>query len=197
MTDYRINLKIRNARLLRAIESKGYQPGAKFAALVGISYSSHLLPYLNLTRAPFDADGNLRPCAEKLCVFFNAMPSELWTDEQCIPLAHNTGEVELTAESVYQLRMPDSRIDPSLAVEREQATAAVETLLATLPKREADILRLRFGIDGEVHTLRAIGKKLKINAERVRHLEQRALQRLRRSPGEVRTIVLSQLDVEG
>ena len=68
MSDYRLQFKVRNARLLRAIEARGQRPGQKFADLVGIGYQSQLLPYLNLTRSPFDEDGNLRPCAEKLCV---------------------------------------------------------------------------------------------------------------------------------
>ena len=36
MTDYRVQIKVRNARLLRAIEKAGHQPGPIFAREVGI-----------------------------------------------------------------------------------------------------------------------------------------------------------------
>lgn len=180
MSDYRLQFKVRNARLLRAIEARGHRPGQKFADLVGISYQAQLLPYLNLTRSPFDEEGNLRPCAEKLCVFFHCFPEDLWSPEQCEPLEWNSAEVELTAASVHQLCAPDSRVDPSLGLEYAQAAHAVEAMLATLPERQAEVLRLRFGIGGEPLTLAETGKRLRLSRERVRCLEQRALQNLRR-----------------
>ena len=39
MSDNRVRISVRNARLLRAIERAGHRPGAPFAAAVGISYS--------------------------------------------------------------------------------------------------------------------------------------------------------------
>jgi RNA polymerase primary sigma factor len=45
--------------------------------------------------------------------------------------------------------------------------------------REARILKLRFGIGtGEPMTLKAIGKRFGLTRERVRQMEQRALERL-------------------
>ena len=43
MSDYRVRISVRNARLLRAIERAGHRPGAPFAAAVGISYYGALL----------------------------------------------------------------------------------------------------------------------------------------------------------
>src|SRR5487761_1894689 len=74
MGDYRIRITVRNARLLRAIEAAGYRPGTRFAAEAGISYGGDLLPYLNLTRSPLDADGHLRDSAWALCEFLRATP---------------------------------------------------------------------------------------------------------------------------
>ncbi|RYU61310.1 sigma-70 family RNA polymerase sigma factor [Methylolobus aquaticus] len=188
MSDYRLKCQVRNARLLRAIEGAGHRPGQKFADLVGLSYTGQLLPYVNLTRAPFDDDGNLRPCAEKLCVFFQCFPADLWSPEQCEPLVRNTAEVELTAAAVFQLCAPDPQVDPTLALEREQAREAVEALLATLPERQAAVLRLRFGFDGEALTLGETGQRLQLSRERVRTLEWRALRELQRRHSPARAI---------
>jgi RNA polymerase primary sigma factor len=57
---------------------------------------------------------------------------------------------------------------------------ALEELIDTLDPREARILRLRFGFqDGFAYTLEEVGDKFGLTRERVRQIEQRALQRLR------------------
>jgi RNA polymerase primary sigma factor len=56
-------------------------------------------------------------------------------------------------------------------------------LLATLTPREAKILRLRFGIgEKDAQTLEEVGKQFALTRERIRQIEARALQKLRR-PG--------------
>jgi len=132
MTDYRVQIKVRNARLLRAIEQACHQPGQIFAGEVGISYTGHLLPYLNLKRTPFDENGDLRPCAEKLCVFLNCLPDELWSEEQRYPLVTNAAEIELSAASVNELlASPSSCTDPLSLLEKQQAAQAVQPKRST------------------------------------------------------------------
>ena len=53
-------------------------------------------------------------------------------------------------------------------------------ILEKLPPREARILQLRYGLlDGEVHTLNEVGRKMGVTRERVRQIEAQALRRLR------------------
>ncbi|MBC7188847.1 hypothetical protein H5U35_01345, partial [Candidatus Aerophobetes bacterium] len=48
-------------------------------------------------------------------------------------------------------------------------------------KRELDILRLRFGLDEEkVCSLRELGKKYGVSRERIRQIQEKALQKLRK-----------------
>ena len=180
MTDYRIQIKVRNARLLRAIERAGHQPGQIFAREVGISYTGHLLPYLNLKRTPFDENGDLRPCAEMLCVFLNRLPDELWSEEQRYPLVTNAAEIELSAASVHELlASPSDCADPLSLLEKKQAAQAVDALLDTLTPREAEVLRLRHGIDGEPMNLEEMAKAKGCSRERIRQIEAKALRKLR------------------
>lgn len=67
--------------------------------------------------------------------------------------------------------------DEQLSADHEQAR--LQQLLASLDPREAEVLRLRFGIDVEAPlTLREIGERLGVSRERVRQLETRALRKL-------------------
>jgi len=57
---------------------------------------------------------------------------------------------------------------------------ALERMLASIDEREARVLSLRFGLDGDgPMTLRQAGKVLGLSRERVRQLEKRALKKLK------------------
>ena len=58
----------------------------------------------------------------------------------------------------------------------------VQELLATLSEKEQKVLRLRYGLeDGNVHTLEETGQVLGVTRERIRQLESRALEKLRKT----------------
>ena len=65
---------------------------------------------------------------------------------------------------------------------RESFNMALADALSDLPDRERRVLELRFGLeDDHPKTLREIGDSMKLSRERVRQIESRALNRLRRS----------------
>jgi len=65
---------------------------------------------------------------------------------------------------------------------RESFMRALGDALADLPERERRVLELRFGLrDDQPKTLREIGEILDLSRERVRQIESRALNKLRRS----------------
>jgi RNA polymerase primary sigma factor len=55
----------------------------------------------------------------------------------------------------------------------------VDEMLKHLSKREEQILRMRFGFNGETRTLEDIGKEIGLSRERVRQIEKRAKARLK------------------
>ncbi len=65
---------------------------------------------------------------------------------------------------------------------RESFNTAISDALSELPARERKVLELRFGInDDQPKTLREIGEIMDLSRERVRQIESRALNKLRRS----------------
>ena len=68
---------------------------------------------------------------------------------------------------------------PDAAVGSRMESAALHGLLGTMGRREATILRMRFGLyDGEQKTLSEVGRRLRITRERVRQIEKAALEKL-------------------
>jgi len=57
---------------------------------------------------------------------------------------------------------------------------SVEDVVASLPVREQEVLRMRYGLDdGEIRTLEEVGKAFKLTRERIRQIEAKALRKLR------------------
>jgi RNA polymerase sigma factor (sigma-70 family) len=78
----------------------------------------------------------------------------------------------------------DLLADPLAEDEYERVLGRIEIeelagLLSGLSVREREILRARNGLDGPEQSLREVGARLGLSAERVRQLEQRALGKLR------------------
>jgi RNA polymerase primary sigma factor len=65
-----------------------------------------------------------------------------------------------------------------------------ESLLETLSPREAKILRLRFGLgeQGE-HTLEEVGERFVVTRERIRQIEAKALDRLKRRAQDLKSFL--------
>ena len=72
---------------------------------------------------------------------------------------------------------PDA-LDPSEEAGDVMRRLAVRTALYELPERERRLLELRFGFEGEQHTLDAIAREFGVSRERARQLERQALGRL-------------------
>ncbi len=75
---------------------------------------------------------------------------------------------------------------PAIEVATHLLHEQLQQSLDKLPPREAQILRLRYGLaDGRVYTLEEVGQTIGVTRERVRQLEAQALNRLRQSSAHV------------
>jgi RNA polymerase primary sigma factor len=70
---------------------------------------------------------------------------------------------------------------PDIRVAQDNLTSEVEKVLSSLRPRERDVLKLRFGLmDGNKRTLEEIGQLFGVSRERVRQIETRAINKLRK-----------------
>ncbi len=79
--------------------------------------------------------------------------------------------------------VPDESVkSPEEHMNAQYRREEVEELLKELPEREQEILRMRFGLDGQdPQTLEEVGKKYGVTKERVRQLENKAIRNLARN----------------
>jgi RNA polymerase primary sigma factor len=75
----------------------------------------------------------------------------------------------------------ENATSPFENVRERNLKSDLNRMINSLDKREADILRMRFGLDGHDElTLEEVGKKFKVTRERVRQLQNLALQKIRK-----------------
>ncbi len=99
----------------------------------------------------------------------------------------NAAEIRLDApigdsedSQLVERFITEEAAEPEVEVESRLLTETITDALSTLEARDAKVLRLYFGLEGErEHTLEEIGNMLGVTRERIRQLRDRALRRLR------------------
>jgi len=82
--------------------------------------------------------------------------------------------------SLLDVLANDSEETPDQSLMTDSLRREVQRALSTLTQREADVITLYFGLNGEhVLTLEEIGEKFNLTRERVRQIKEKAIRRLR------------------
>ncbi|MDC0584537.1 RNA polymerase sigma factor RpoD/SigA [Bacteroidales bacterium] len=82
--------------------------------------------------------------------------------------------------TMYDVMSNNDVPSPDNELERDSLSTEIERTLSTLSDREADIVRLYFGLNGfQPHTLEEIGEELSLTRERVRQIKEKSIKRLK------------------
>lgn len=179
MSDYNLQVKVRNARILRAMRKLGMETAADLSRASGVSQSilGHLL---NLKLAPRrEKNGEWRQAALAVADALCCEPDDLWTvEQQWMALDRNVVEREVASADVRAMLATDA-LDPSRLLEGLQAAQQCRGMLDTLSPRERQVISAYYGIGCDEQTFGEIGDAHDVSSERVRQIEIRALQKLR------------------
>lgn len=128
------------------------------------------------------------PSIEELAVGMETTPDKI---ENLLEIARRPVSLETPIDEegdstfgdfVEDVNSPAPADEVATHLLHEQLTTALDRL----PPREAQILRLRYGLeDGRVYTLEEVGQEIGVTRERVRQLEAQALNRLRQSSAHI------------
>ena len=110
---------------------------------------------------------------------------ELEKVQTVMDMAQATTSLDLAVDDDGETTMGDLIADSSVEnpyqnMVKEANTQIVEAVLATLSNKEADILRMRFGIGADKPmTLEEVGQHYGVTRERIRQVENKAIRKLR------------------
>lgn len=148
-------------------------------------------------RLPIKQAGKLYKIGEKYQELRQARGREPTTDELAKALGQTAEEIDTIlrvyrnhlsldapvteGEDTRYLDLLESKDMPSVeeGMVRSSLSRDVAALLEELSPREREILRMRFGFEGDPMTLEEIGKKVGLSRERIRQIETKAKRRLR------------------
>jgi RNA polymerase primary sigma factor len=84
--------------------------------------------------------------------------------------------------TMYDVLLTEDSPSPDRELLNESLRKEIERALATLTYREANIVKLYFGLNGKhPHTLEEIGETFNLTRERVRQIKEKAIKRLKNS----------------
>ncbi len=110
------------------------------------------------------------------------LPEHNWdvVRETVLSNSQPTHSMNEDASSVFSDMLEDPRSrSPQEEIFANMELARLEELLSVIDEREASILKMRYGLGtGVPMTLKSIGQKFGLTRERVRQMEQQALQKL-------------------
>lgn len=158
--------------------------GAEVSCEIGIQ-NSQFLNLLNLKESPHSSRSKSRytPSAERIAKHFKMLEEDLFPDSlyslglpSVIEREYDSQEVSLQLAGSMHSMLPS----PQDVAESGEMIRDIQKALLMLRTRVARVIRMRFGIDGEVpHTLEEVAKELRITKERVRQIEMGGLRCLR------------------
>lgn len=179
--DYLLRIKILNNRIFRLMKQKNIHTVSELSRQTGIGVSA-LADLLNMRVSPFSAgEIDWRPSVLKLSEFLGILPEEMFNHQQLTePLPTNKAERSINLDKVTKmLNTQQQEYLPDLDIEREERDKLLYEVLETLTPRERVILELRFGLKGDPCTLEEVGKAFKVDKERIRQIEAKALRKMR------------------
>jgi len=190
-----------NVGLMQAVDKFEYRKGYKFSTYavwwIRQSITRAIANYGGVIRLPvhiIESNKELRRASAKAARKLSRAPT---VDEIA-------NQMQVRSEKVQQLlQMPrhpvsletpigtedsyladfikdEKAVSPENEAEQSELLDRIDDVLGSLSEREAQVIRLRFGIeDGYAHTLDQIGRTFGVSRERIRQIEERALNKLR------------------
>ncbi len=136
---------------------------------------------INKAYSKFEQEHERKPSPEELADSMD-MPADKVSDTLRVSGRHVSVDapfVDGEDNSLLDVLVNNDSPNADRVLIMESLTREIHRALATLTEREADIIRLFFGIGCQEMTLEEIGERFGLTRERVRQIKEKAIRRLR------------------
>ncbi|MBL7917483.1 MAG: sigma-70 family RNA polymerase sigma factor [Bacteroidia bacterium] len=138
---------------------------------------------INKTFSKLEQDLEREPSYDEISELMDLLPDDI-QDIMRNSGRHMSMDAPLTvgedAGNMYDLLENDTALKPDRTLMSESLKQEIDRALSTLTGREADVVKLFFGLSGtHAHTLEEIGEKFDLTRERVRQIKEKAVRRLK------------------
>lgn len=179
--DFSVTIRVRNNKLLKAIQLGGYVSISSFAKACGLTPTT-VGAYLNLKKAAMfnrgPKSGKFKDSVTKMADCLGLSPFELFPFKFLEgALGSNTVEREFDEDQIQYLMNPENS-NPEILMITEERNNAIKEILHTLTPREERIIRLRFGIGEDEHTLEEIAQTMNITRSRVAQIADTGIRKI-------------------
>ncbi|MCT4672780.1 MAG: sigma-70 family RNA polymerase sigma factor [Prolixibacteraceae bacterium] len=136
---------------------------------------------INKAFSKFEQEHERKPSPEELAETLD-LPADKVSDTLRVSGRHVSVDapfVDGEDNSLLDVLVNDDSPNADRSLIGESLAKEIERSLATLTEREADIIRMFFGIGCQEMTLEEIGERFGLTRERVRQIKEKAIRRLR------------------
>lgn len=185
MSDFRLEVKVKNNRLVTAIE-KDFRSVNAFCVAKNLS-AIDVGRLCNLKTSPIAGQQNnfykhvsWKKIAIDIADALGMLPEEIWPEHmQDIVLQKNTSIVDVSADFVSKMVSSDYRRNPLMIATLSQQDNQLAAVIDTLDDREKTVVLEYFGFNGSTKTFKEIGDDLSMSGTRVQQILNTALKKLR------------------
>lgn len=184
MSDYRIDIKVRNNIILYKLKQAGYETISEFCRVNNAEkYISILSGIVSMTKSPLKKDEEFNSAIKYLAEKLNCSELDLFNESQMNTVLQTNKKSIAANEAEMKFMLEYNNNDEHLLLEdqaqKDQFNEKILEKIEILTPREQKIIRARFGMDGSKKTLKEVGKELGISSTRTRQIECQALRKLR------------------
>jgi len=138
---------------------------------------------INKAYAKLEQELEREPIAEEISEVLNLLPEDIRetmkNQSRHMSMDAPLGNME-DGGSMYELMINDQEATPDNTLIIESLRSEIDRALTSLTAREADVVRLYYGLSGgHSHSLEEIGEKFDLTRERVRQIKEKAVRRLK------------------
>lgn len=144
------------------------------------AHTTELLRRISVAQTTLRQTLNREPAIEEIAAFTELEPEKLQKLLQLQPQTLSLDAPVGDSDSVGTLVEDDRSPQPQERLARQALTQTLEKLLSMLTWRQAQVLRMHYGMDGgECCSFEQIGLRLGVSKERVRQIEKQAMEQLK------------------